>query len=335
MGSDEGSDRFCVEVARALPEHTPVHVHLTTPPPESVESSRVRLARLRGVVAAARQVRPSRPRAAVYIPAARKVTVPALLWAAVLRGMLRVPVVMISFRPELPPWSRRLGRLVKPDLLLLTSQRECDEARRLGFKTDLIWNGADTRRFRPAEPGEKQALRRKWEVPASDFVVLHVGHLFENRNLRALLPLAAAPGVTVLLVTSSLRRQPESDLLERDLRDGGVVVLTGYQPEIEELYRLSDCYVFPTVIPTGAVASPVSVVEARASGLPVVARPFRALGEGIGEALGLHLVRSDEELVEQTLWLASAAPEVAPFPEDFTWSGVARRVVQLVDGLDA
>src|SRR5262249_60740787 len=97
-----------------------------------------------------------------------------------------------------------------------------------------------------------------------------------GRNLMALTPLAGEDGVTVVVVASG-RRSVESDGLRAELDQHGVVLLDGYQPCIEELYRLADCYVFPTTAPDNAVALPPSVLEALASGVPVVSVRFRGL----------------------------------------------------------
>jgi glycosyltransferase involved in cell wall biosynthesis len=166
--------------------------------------------------------------------------------------------------------------------------------------------------------------------------VFHVGHLFENRNLRALAPLASEPGLTVLMLASHYRREPESTLLSKDLEASGMRLLFGHRPDIDEIYRLADCYVFPTVQPDGAVATPLSVVEAKASGLPVVARRFRALGERVGKELQVDLVDSDDQLRRLVLSLrqGQATPSGAgvSLPDAYSWQGVARRLLRLIDG---
>jgi glycosyltransferase involved in cell wall biosynthesis len=337
QGLDEGSDRFCLEVPRALADQRPVVEHLT-PASAGRSGPAVRLmARFAALWPAARrpELRRRRPLAIIYVPAGRTITVPTLLRARLLKALLGSPVATMAFHEGIAAASRWLARWLRPDLLLLTTDAECRAARELGFRAELVWMGVDPERFRPAGPGEKETLRRELAIPLGDYVVLHVGHLFENRNLRALIALASVPGVRVLVVASSLRHHPESDDLQRALESHGVVVLTGYRPRIEELYRLADCYVFPTVLASGAVATPLSVVEARASGLPVVSMRFRALGERVGSALGVELVDSDEELVARTLALRSAPPPSNAVPGQFSWEGVAGRLSDLMVQLAA
>jgi len=46
---------------------------------------------------------------------------------------------------------------------------------------------------------------------------------------------------------------------------------------IEKYYQAADCYVFPTIDPKFCVQIPISIVEAMACGLPVVATRFEGL----------------------------------------------------------
>jgi hypothetical protein len=330
---EEGSDIWAYEVTEALRRQTPVVAHVTRPGRALVAPATrflgIRTATRRAVRQAGR-----RPRAALYVPAGRMVTRWALLRARYLRSLLQAPVAMAAFHDGLPSAASRWA----PDLLLLTTQAACEEAERSGVRAEFIWSGADTARFRPPGAGERLVLRRKWGIDTDSYVVFHVGHLFENRNLRALIPLAAQPGVSVVVLASHYRREPESSTLCRHLEEGGVRLLFGHRPDVEEIYRLSDCYVFPTVDHGGAVASPLSVVEAKATGLPVVARRFRALGERVGRELQIDLVDSDEELRGRVLALrngtARPAGADAPLADAFSWQGVARRLVELIDRPD-
>ena len=337
QGADEGSDRFCLEAPRALAAQRAVVQHHTRGGVDGFGPVVRLVARFVAVWAAARrpELRECRPLAVLYVPAGRTVTVPTLLRARLLKIALGSPVATMAFHEGIKGPSRWLARLLPPDMLLLTTDAECRAARELGLRAELTWTGVDPERFRPAAPGEKESLRRKHSIPHDEYVVLHVGHLFENRNLRALMPLASVPGLTVLVVASSLRRQPESDALKRALEDAGIVVVTGYQPSIEEFYRLADCYVFPTVLAGGAVATPLSVVEARASGLPAVCMRFRALGERVGAALGVELVGSGDELVARTLALRSAPAPPRAVPDLFSWHGVASRLAGLMEQMAA
>ena len=188
--------------------------------------------------------------------------------------------------------------------------------------------GVDTRRFRPPLPGEKGALRRLWGLPEDARVVLHVGHLVPSRNLSVMAELTRLDGVLPVMLASR-RREPGSAALEDRLRSAGVVIFTGYRPEVEQLYRLADCYLFPVTSPMGAIAMPLSVLEALASDLPVASTPFGVLPELFQSATGIRFASGAEGLVcavEELLARPCSTREVAlPFSWETAIGGILER----------
>ena len=332
---DEGYDRFSTELAAALVRRRQVLVHFT--PQIGSHRSLVAkvVARLGRAWRAARQpdVRRLRPAVVLYM-SVHPATVPALLRAALLRRVAGAPVAMMIIQPNsFSALGRWLLKVVPPDLLLVGTDPECQEARRLGVNSGVIWSGVDTERFRPPEAGEKEELRRRYGLPVGDQIVMHVGHLRESRNLRALVPLAATPGVTVVVVASR-RTWPETEDLRRELEAQGVRVLDGYQPRIEELYRLADCYVFPCTEADHAIALPLSVVEAIGSGLPVVAMRFRALPERLSAMPGVELVDTSDELPGRVLAVLRSPGDTRPLAAALSWDSVAELVCEMLEGLE-
>lgn len=331
---DEGYAKVVHELGNALNRHVRVVTHSTN---ELVRigtgnglSSRRRpgVRRMRAVVnrrlwANLRQVRPA---TVVYVSRS-SITLPALLRSRLLKWMAGgARVVMIGLQPRrlgLGAWM--LARLLWPDLLLVSTEAELRGKRHHGATVERMVTGVDLARFRPARPGEKQALRKKYGIPQSARVVLHVGHLTAGRNLEALLPLAAQPGTTVVLVTSS-QRQPESHRLEDELKKGGVVLIQDYIADIDEVYRLADCYVFPTVSTDYAIAMPLSILEAMASDLPVAALRFGALPEQFGDVEGVLLVNTAHDLVGAVDRLLSRSSSTRHLSEGYSWDTMARQV---------
>jgi O-antigen/teichoic acid export membrane protein/glycosyltransferase involved in cell wall biosynthesis len=278
------------------------------------------------------EVRAARPTAVIYASRS-SLTVPALVRARLLRRLCGGPLVFVGLQSSSgrrPPGV--LLRWLAPDLLLLATERERDTAVAQGVLTATISAGVDLERFRPPLPGERAALRRKWGLSPDDRLVLHVGHLREGRNLRVMTSIAALPGVTAVVAASSWRG-PESERLRRELVAGGVEVLDGYLPNVEELYRLADSYVFPTVASDSAVALPLSVLEALASDLPVVSTAFGALMERIGNVPGLELVESADQLTERAVAACGMRVRTRHLVEPFGWDAITERLVGLVDDL--
>lgn len=282
--------------------------------------------------ALSRTVRDSPPDVVLYISRS-SLTLQALVRAKLIRVLLRVPVALVALQGSgegMMHW--RLARSLAPHLLLVPTQAQLRFARSLGLNAACIWSGVDVERFRPAAPGEKEALRDRYGLPRERRIVLHVGHLRAGRNLTALTPLACEDGVTVVVVASG-RRSVESDALSAELDEHGVVLLDGYQPCIEELYRLADCYVFPTTAPDNAVALPLSVLEALASGVPVVSVRFGALEERLGSMLGVKLVDDAAELVRAAVSVSGQVDRPA-LAGTFSWLAITDRLLGLLDDLD-
>lgn len=334
---DEGYAKVVFELGNALMRHVNVVTHATREgvrvDPDSRPDSGARLGinRTRAVLNRRlwAELRQARPATVVYMSRS-SITLTALLRARLLKWIGgKARVVMIGLQPRrLGLVARVLSRLLWPDLLLVSTEAEVRGARRLGATVERIVTGVDLARFRPARPGEKNALRRKFGILEDSRVVLHVGHLTAGRNLEALLPLAAQPDTTVVVVTSS-QREAESGRLEDRLRAHGIVLIQGYLADIGEVYRLADCYVFPTVSTDYAIAMPLSILEAMASDLPVAAMRFGALPERFGDVEGVLLLNSSDELVDAVARLRRQAASTRHLSEGYSWDTMAQQVAAI------
>ena len=324
---DEGYAKVTVELGRALSRHAKVLTHVTAQGgPESRGRSGVR--RMRAVVSRGlrAKLRLARPSTVVYLSRS-SVTLSALVRSRLLKWAAGgAPIVMIALQPRRLRWPGSLAtRLLWPDLVLVSTDDELRNSRALGARVDRMVTGVDLERFRPAMPGERAALRLKWGIPGDTRVVLHVGHLTAGRNLEALLPLAAEPAYSVVVVTSS-QRGSASESLEHELRSHGVHLIQGFLSDVDEIYRLADCYVFPTVSTDYAIGMPLSILEALATGLPVAAMRFGALPERFGNAGGVLLVDTPGELVEAVARLLEDSPNTRELSRGFSWATVAEQV---------
>lgn len=259
-------------------------------------------------------------------------TVPALLRARLLELFAPdLQVAFVALQPRTHPWlKRRLERTLWPDLLLVGTAAERDLLRQSGAAVEIVSGGVDLDRFRPAaDAGERVALRRTWQLPPEGDIVLHVGHATVGRNLGALAPLTALPGTTLLLVLSS-RGRPEATPVVEDLRRRGAIVRQGYLPRVEELFRASDCYVMPTLSTDWVVGLPLSVIEALASDLPVVATGVGAIPEQFSGHAGVRLVGCDQELRDGVLAQLAARPSTRHLAAPFGWQAQVDRILHLL-----
>jgi glycosyltransferase involved in cell wall biosynthesis len=105
-----------------------------------------------------------------------------------------------------------------------------------------------------------------------------------------------SPLLDTLLVGST--STPQDEHLVQELEEVRVRVLRDYIPDIQEIYQLSDCYLFPVASRTAAIELPLSVLEAMACNLPVITTRFGGLEDHFPEGHGLMFVETLEEMRE-------------------------------------
>lgn len=181
-------------------------------------------------------------------------------------------VVMSAPNPTLS--CRRLVRHLKPDVMLIQSEESEKFFTCLGFNTRFLPGGVDTARFVPVSAGEKHELRKKYGIDADKYVILHVGPVIRRRNIETLMDLQS--GDSQVLVVG---RRPFDSRFLAEMRAEGALLITENVERIEEIYELSDCYVFPTDPENrgASIEMPLSVMEAMACNLPVISTEFGAL----------------------------------------------------------
>ncbi len=231
----------------------------------------------------------------VVVRSTRVLGVPGLVAARALgRPVVLQPEVNGELSGEAFTWGWTHGRFLDPavrglvalrnlglrdgDAFVAMSTQIREEMVEAGIPRErvaLIHHGVDTERFRPAEPRERDALRRSLGLPRG-VLAIFTGRLLRGKGLETLLEAfgavaAARPDVHLVLVGSgegqalSVEEELRADVRARRLEDR--VVFAGRQDAVEGHLRTADVFVFPSVFE----ALGISLVEAAASGLPAVA----------------------------------------------------------------
>ncbi|HEU0257041.1 MAG TPA: glycosyltransferase family 1 protein [Microbacteriaceae bacterium] len=185
---------------------------------------------------------------------------------------------------------------------LVTSEHSATLLREHGIRGVRLWRrGVDVARFAAAAarhtaarpPGEPVAgPADEGSLPTA----LYVGRIADEKHLTALLPLARSGRVRLMLVGDG----PDRGRLERLFAGTGTVftgTLTG--PALVEAYAAADAFVFPSVTETLGLV----LIEALASGLPIVAVRSPASEELVGR---LRTARLVEAARPQDFWPALA-----------------------------
>lgn len=204
--------------------------------------------------------------------------------SATLGSIVKLMVMIIWFRPNSiililcqPKKTGRLHRFLLSRIRNLTilSLSHIVSEQYGGMHVKSVVPDIDFAKYKPITSEGKRQLRAKYNVDDNKTVILHVGHLTENRNLYSLIPLVREDRHIIVVSSQSTPfENVNHDKIKGDLIEAGLHVMDEYIENIEEIYQLSDVYVFPVTNPMGCIGVPLSILEALACGIRVVTTDF-------------------------------------------------------------
>ena len=168
------------------------------------------------------------------------------------------------------------------------------------MNVQVVSRGIDSDLFHPARRNSK--LKSEWGLKSSELGILYVGRLAPEKNLDLLVRTfrriqSRVPNTKLILVgdgPSKEKLQKENpDFIFRGMRKG---------KELAEHYATGDLFLFPSLTETfGNV-----IVEAMASGLPIVAYDYAAANQHLkhGKSALLSGFDKEEEFIELSCLLA-------------------------------
>ena len=323
---DEGIKNFAHSLLQAWPSEIPVR-GLSVLPGRRVDSSRIASLRVNRLFLSYRlweELRSYKPNLICYVPSAS-----ATLFSFIRSRLLklyqpRARVVMISLQPRRYGWfSRHLIRFLAPDVVFVQRKETAKQLIALGCYVQLIPSGVDLAKFTPVSPERKAELRTQYGLEPETYTVLHVGHINRERNVQSLVHIRQKLDAQVILVGSTFPGQDEH--LQAELREQGITIFNQYLPNVEHIYQLADCYVFPVISEQACIGAPLSVLEAMACNLPVVTLRYGDLPTAFEDGDGLFYAEGLSEVPEIVAHIMRAngcntREMVAPY----SWQNVAR-----------
>ena len=258
---------------------------------------------------------------ALYVPQSGLIAF-GLPRGALLRFFVKSPVIVIGLQEQnVSGMNRLLSRFATADLVLSPVRAVRDWIEGLGIDTGFIMPGYDERVFKPVNPDIRSRLRGKYDLPNDRYILLHVGHVKESRNLEVLLRYRDwGPDIQPVIKAGEI-----DPSWARRLRMAGIIVIDEYFHDVHELYQASDAYLFPVINPAGAVAFPLSVIEACACNLPVLTTRFGELPEMIREGNGFSYYDRSSEIGGKIASLRQLRPDTAAKVREFSWEMVFRK----------
>ncbi len=172
----------------------------------------------------------------------------------------------------------------------------------------VIYNGVDTVRFHPRNRRYRGEIRSSYGLSADDLLLLFVSHNFRLKGLRYLIQalslIRAKKSNVKLLVVGRDRAEPYCRLAKK-MGCANDVLFAGGVPDLDRYYASADILVHPTFYDPCSLA----VLEALASGLPVITTRYNGAGGIISEGkegFVLDDPRDVEALAEKILYLADS-----------------------------
>ena len=296
---DEGFKKASARIARAIAElgHK-VSVYTHEPGRSAIPSAPLPRNKLLRDKAFATALLAQKADLMIYIPQAAATTMSMVRASSLKSQAGGIPVVLISLqRRTYSSSARMLLRMTGPDLVLVLSSEGLSVVKRAGRPARQIPLGVDTGVFTPADAAEKQNLRRQYGI-GDDKVILHVGHLSQGRNIGLLRKLAeGGTGLAIVTSTSTIADPNVQAMLDHPK----IYLLNRFIKNIADTYRAVDGYAFPTLSETDAIEIPLSVLEAMATNLPVVATTFGGLPDILTPGGGLYLCETEDEFLASAL----------------------------------
>ncbi|MBN2071281.1 MAG: glycosyltransferase family 4 protein [Candidatus Krumholzibacteriota bacterium] len=321
----EGLLVFIMHLCRYLDERSEVTLlHKSGSPPPLFDSYRLLKGRLHLGFGISKFYKENDFDLVIYLPSSG-LTGMGMLRAGIIRGLSAAPLILIGLQERKTGVLHRAMSLINPpDMILSPVDRMRTDLEKAGFSTGYIMPGYDENSFRPVTKEEKKRLRKKYGFPEEKFLVLHVGHIKESRNLATFLRYRDW-GKDILPVIKGGEIEPSW----RDrLRLAGIIVIDEYTDDIHELYQACDLYLFPVSSSLGALEFPLSVIEAAACDLPVLTTRFGALPEMLEEGGDFIYYAEPSEIAGKISRLRGIDAATSRIVESFSWNNVLDRYLK-------
>lgn len=170
------------------------------------------------------------------------------------------------------PVERFMSRFA--DVLITINSEDYERAKRFAHCRVEYVPGVGVSLSRFAAVKCRAAERENLGLAPCDFAVLSVGDLIPRKNQAAIIrALPLMPESAKLIICGEGPERENLLVLADEPGVTGRVSLLGFRDDVAEIMAACDCLVFPSV----HEGLPVSVMEAMASGLPVVASPIHGI----------------------------------------------------------
>ena len=226
-------------------------------------------------------------------------------------------------------FNRFMISMIRPKKVITQSLRLANQLEGMGIKTSILPLGVDDKKFHERDCNKIKELRKKYSINLDQKIILHVGHIKKNRNIKWFVKVKKClPNINILIIGSTSTYQEKA--IRCTLEGMGIIVIRDYIPLIEEIYQLADYYAFPVQNRKAAIETPLSVLEAMATNLPILTTRFGSLNETFKEDKYFRYINSPEDIIAA---IKKGFPDKCNNREKirpFTWEKIADKLHELI-----
>lgn len=202
------------------------------------------------------------------------------------------------------------------DCLITINQEDYQIAKRKGFKAKEIKHvhgvGVNTDLFKPVDLLQKGKMRENFGYKSDDFLLFYAAEFNENKNHQLLIDVMATikkgiPNVKLLLAGDGpLLEECQQSAVRLGVQE--MIHFLGYRADIQELLKICNIAVASSL----REGLPVNIMEAMASGLPIVATINRGHRELVNNGVnGFIILPNDKQKFASKILDLFASPELS------------------------
>lgn len=188
------------------------------------------------------------------------------------------------------PMEKFLAKIT--DVLITINREDFERAQKLGAKKVCLVHGVGMKLEKFENITDNSSFRQKLGIPKRAKVLLSVGELNKNKNhelvIRAIAKLNE-PSIHYVICGEGKQQKMLKELISM-LKLDNQVHLLGYRKDTLNIYSNADIFVFPSLREGLSVA----LMEAMASGLPIIASNIRGNSDLIDENMGGFLFDTND-----------------------------------------
>lgn len=191
------------------------------------------------------------------------------------------------------PAERLLSK--KTDVLITINKEDYERAKSFGTcRVEYIPGvGIDTKKFMAGDDAAERSenLKRELGIPNDAKVLLSVGEVNKNKNHKVVIRALKELDDYYYVLCGRGPLIKEHRMLAEELGEEERLVMPGYRDDAADFYQMADVFIHPSY----REGLPVAVMEAMASGLPVVATCIRGSADLVKDGVNGFLVDDSDD----------------------------------------